>query len=392
MKEKITSIIMVFVILGIIGVSVIFGMIVIEEISKQEKIQTQAQVEQELANTEKEENTTTISKKEEATIQNNIEVPAIIENPLDKLVENEEEIEETNANVDYDNVTVNKYFYNQLGEYAKTIYKAFESNKEQMKTGTYQIELGNSFTKLLEQTDGQNLMSSYYQSAIEAYIYDNPDVFYLSPSKMFLNVEKTTRGNSVTYRLFINSGDEANYLTDEFSSKAQIDNAILKIEEVRNQILQNKTGNTYRDIKMVHDYLVDKISYDTSISKPYIYNIYGALVEKVSVCEGYAKSMKYLLDCLNIPCTMVIGKGTNSQGKTENHAWNYVQIDGIWYALDATWDDPIVIGDGTQSQSSRYRYFLKGSNEMEKDHLPSGKFTENGMTFNYPTLSKENYE
>ena len=143
---------------------------------------------------------------------------------------------------------------------------------------------------------------------------------------------------------------------------------------------------------MVHDYLVDTISYDSSLSKPYIYNIYGALVEKLCVCEGYARSMKYLLDSLNIPCTIVIGKGTNSEGQTENHAWNYVEIGGKWYAIDATWDDPVIIGNGTLSQSFKYRYFLKGSNEMAKDHTPSNTFTDGGKKFTYPSLSLENYE
>lgn len=72
---------------------------------------------------------------------------------------------------------------------------------------------------------------------------------------------------------------------------------------------------------------------------------------------------------------MVIGKGTNSEGKTENHAWNYVSLGNAWYAIDCTWDDP-VSSTGWVSNSSKYRYFLKGSNNMIQDHRPSGQFTE----------------
>lgn len=147
-----------------------------------------------------------------------------------------------------------------------------------------------------------------------------------------------------------------------------------------------------KNIKMIHDYLVNNINYDTSLSKPYIYNIYGALVENLCVCEGYARSMKYLLDSISVPCTIVIGKATNSEGKTENHAWNYVGIEGKWYAIDSTWDDPVIIGNGKLSEASKYKYFLKGANEMNKDHIPSKSFTEGGKVFEYPTLSLENYE
>lgn len=381
MRDKLTTVIITFVILGIIGVLIVFGMIAFEEITKLSNVETATDPVQ------WEENKNQVVNQDK-TLENNIEVPGIVENPLDKLTQTPD----TNTNVDYSNVNVNKYFYNQLEEYSKTIYKAFETNKEEMKSGTKQIELGDSFSSLLSQANGQELLGKYYQSAIEAYTYDNPEVFYLSPNKMFLNIETTTRGNAVSYRVYINSGNEANYLTDEFTSKEQVESAIAQIEQVKNQILQNATGDTYQDIKMVHDYLVDSISYDSSLSKPYIYNIYGALVEKLCVCEGYARSMKYLLDSLDIPCTIVIGKGTNSEGKTENHAWNYVEIEGKWYAIDATWDDPVIIGNGTLSQSSKYRYFLKGSNEMAKDHTPSNTFTDGGKEFTYPSLSLENYE
>lgn len=382
MKDKITKIIMSFVVLGIIGVIIVFGMIAFEEITKQLNLETGT------GPLQFEENDNHQIASQDKTIDNNIEVPGIVENPLDKL----EQTPSENTNVDYSRVNVNKHFYNQLEEYSKTIYKAFETNKEEMKTGTKQIELGDSFSNLLSQANGQELIGKYYQSAIEAYTYDNPDVFYLSPNKMFLNIETTTKGSKVTYNVYINSGNEANYLTDEFSSKEQVDTAIAKIEQVKKQIIQNTTGNNYEDIKMIHDYLVNNINYDTSLSKPYIYNIYGALVENLCVCEGYARSMKYLLDSISVPCTIVIGKATNSEGKTENHAWNYVEIEGKWYAIDSTWDDPVIIGNGKLSEASKYKYFLKGANEMNKDHIPSKSFTEGGKVFEYPTLSLENYE
>lgn len=317
----------------------------------------------------------------------NVETPNIIQNPLNEIKSASGNIE----NVDYTNVKVDKYFYNQLEDYSKTIYKAFEKNKENMKTGTYQIELGTSFSDILSQSNGQDMLGKYYQSAIEAYTYDNPDVFYLSSNKMYLNIETATKGKNVTYNVYINSGNEANYLSDEFNSKEQIDLAISELESVRNTIVENKKSSTYDNIKMVHDYLIETVEYDSSISKENIYNIYGALVNKECVCEGYARSFKYLMDALNIPCSIVIGKGTNSTGATENHAWNYVQINGKWYAIDTTWDDPIVIGVGNIGNSRKYKYFLLGENDFNVDHTPLGTFTENGKEFSYPELSKENY-
>ncbi len=374
MKNKIPNIIMSLVVILIAIVCGIFGNIILQEFKSMQTI------------VEPEEFKTTISVNENTT-NKNIEILQDEDNELDNISNEYYTKQEENHN----NINTNKYFYSQLNDYSKTIYQAFEQNKENMKTGTYKVELGNSFSKLLDTENGQEELGEYYQSAVEAYTYDNPDVFYLSPNKMYLNIETTTRGKSNTYYVYVNNGNETNYLIDEFSSKEQINEALEKIQQVKNSIVEKATGNTYDDIKMVHDYLVENIEYDTTISKDNIYNIYGALINGEAVCEGYARSFKYLMDNLNIPCTLVIGKGKNSQGNTENHAWNYVQLSDTWYGVDSTWDDPIGYTGGWFNQSEKYKYFLKGSNDMNIDHQPIGRFTEEGKIYNYPELSIDNY-
>ena len=377
MRDKITSIIIFLIVIGIIATSLVLGLIFLQKYIKPDENEELAFVENPVNKNDKIQNN---------TVEEDIKTPEIVENPISK-------IEDTNIkNVNYDNVKVNKYFYNQLEEPSKTIYKAFTQNKENMKTGTYKIELGTLFSDILKQENGQEELGKFYQSAIEAYTYDNPDVFYLNPKKMYLNIETTTRGKNVTYNVFINNGNETNYLIDEFNSKEQVDNAIVEIENIKNQIISNRTGNVYEDMKMVHDYLVDNISYDSSISKPNIYNIYGALVNKECVCEGYARAYKYILDELNISCILVIGTATNGEENTENHAWNYVKLNNSWYAVDTTWDDPIIIGGGILNKKSKYRYFLKGKETMDQDHITSGQFTENGKEFAYPNLSETDFE
>ena len=395
MKDRLISTIMSFI---IIFIFLTFGFIVVIFWNEFKGIQTSIEPQafetiaaEDSGETEEyvDENQTEISYGGENKTDEEIKVPQIVENPLDQI--KSEKDSQNQNNINYENVNVDKYFYNQLEEYAKVIYRAFESNKENMKTGTYQIEFGSAFSSLLKQSNGQDLLNTYYQSAIEAYIYDNPEIFYLNPNKMYLNIETTTRGSNVSYNAFINCGNQGSYLSDEFSSKQQIDQAIANVQQIRNNVLQNKTGNTYKDIKMVHDYIINNTEYDTTISRSNIYNIYGTLVSKQSVCEGYAKAFKYMMDGLGIPCTLTIGKGTNSEGRTENHAWNYVKLDGTWYAIDTTWDDPIS-DTGWVSESSKYRYFLKGSIDISKDHNPSGQFSEGGKVFSYPTLSVNNYQ
>ena len=376
MKSRFASFIMIIVMILIICALVLLGVIFFQEMEGEET----ASMPQDFVGN--------YTSNDDTVDLDSIKTPQVVENnPLDNI----QTSDNNNVNVDYSNITIDKYFYNQLEEPSKTIYKALESNKENMITGTYKIEFGNTFSDILDSADGQNELGDYYQSAIEAYTYDNPDVFYLSPSKMYLNIETTTFGSSTTYNVFINNGSDANYFTDEFSSEAQVRSAINSIEQVKNSLVSRRTGNIYEDIKMVHDYLVDNIEYDTSLSKNNIYDVYGALINKVAVCEGYARSFKYILDEMGIPCVLVIGTGTNSRGETERHAWNYVEINGNWYAVDCTWDDPVVVGGGNLPQSSKYKYFLKGANEFNQDHIASGQFTEGGKVFTYPSLSSSSY-
>lgn len=285
------------------------------------------------------------------------------------------------------------HLYNQLDETAKTIYDKLYENKENLKTGTYKVEYGKAFSKLLSEENGEETLKEEYQSAIEAFLYENPDVFYLDATKMYINLEKITRFTGVKYNVYINQGKNINYLLDEFASKEDIDKCEQQIKEIENQIILEAQGKTdYEKIKIVHDYLVDNTKYETTVSKSHIYDIYGTLVLKESVCEGYAKSFQYLMNKLDIDNVIVIGIATNSDNATENHAWNYVKLNEEWYAVDTTWDDPVVIGGGKASKKSRYQYFLKGSRTMDKNHTPSGNFTEGGQLFTYPTLSISDYK
>ena len=316
-----------------------------------------------------------------------IEAPQIIEQKIDDVNDTF-----SSENISFQSSTSRtRYFYNQLEDYSKIIYDGMASNKDSMKTGTYKIVYGNSFSDLLSRSDGQEILGKYYQSAIEAFTYDNPEVFYLDPTKMFLNIKTTTKGSKTTYNVYISNSEGSNYLATGFSSEEQINQCQQQIEQKKNEILSGLSGSTENRIKYIHDWLVDNLSYDQTLSGAHIYNLYGALVDRSCVCEGYAKAFKYLLDEAGIDNVIVLGIGTNSRGETENHAWNYIAINGSWYATDVTWDDPVIQGGGTLLSSYRYRYYLKGLASISNDHIANGQFTEGGKVFNYPAVSNNDF-
>lgn len=330
-------------------------------------------------------------------------------NPITTILNEQEDIEqaENENNVQAINPILNEnqlaqneitnnqyfhYYYQQLDENAKIIYKGLEDNIQNMKTGTYKINFGKTFSDLINTEDGEQKLNTAFQSAWNAFTYDYVDVFYIDITKLVLTTQTTSIGNFSTHEVYLSNKENNNYLTKGFTYEL-LSKELPRLENLRNQIVEILDGYTdYEKVKYVHDWIIDNMQYDTTYQKENIYNIYGALTSGNIVCEGYARVYKYILDGLGIPCVLISGTATNSKGETESHAWNNVYLDEKWYAVDLTWDDPILKGIATLTKDLRYRYFLKGSKEFSKIHKEDGKLSENSIIFTFPVLEKENYE
>lgn len=105
----------------------------------------------------------------------------------------------------------------------------------------------------------------------------------------------------------------------------------------------------------VHDALIANSIYDESLEKNTSYDI---LVNSTGVCAGYAMAYLDIMTRLGIQCRFVVSDEMN-------HAWNLVKIDGNWYHVDLTWDDPAPDSYGMV----RHEYFLLTDAQMlEKEH------------------------
>ena len=85
---------------------------------------------------------------------------------------------------------------------------------------------------------------------------------------------------------------------------------------------------------LIHDRLALRCNYDHDLTYENKFDIYGALVGGLAVCEGYTKAYIYLLQKVGI-------KSEICASDSMNHAWNIVYIDDIPYHVDVTWDDII---------------------------------------------------
>lgn len=88
----------------------------------------------------------------------------------------------------------------------------------------------------------------------------------------------------------------------------------------------------------LHDYLAVNCAYDSENfnknSVPLVsHSTYGVFANRVAVCDGYSLAYKYLLKQFGINCYMVTSD-------TMKHAWNLIELNGNYYQVDVTWDDP----------------------------------------------------
>lgn len=129
-------------------------------------------------------------------------------------------------------------------------------------------------------------------------------------------------------------------------------------------ILGTCTSNSYSAYEnelAIHDYLVSNIEYGEGEEGDK--GAYGALIEGKAICSGYTEAFKTLMDMLGIENKVINGR-TNG----EDHGWNMVKLDGEWYHVDVTWDDPV---DGNETIS--HKYFNLNDADMALDHIWEAK-------------------
>lgn len=139
-----------------------------------------------------------------------------------------------------------------------------------------------------------------------------------------------------------------------------------RIEEILKKITDEMSD--VDKLKLFHDEIVFGCKYETE--GRYTATPFGALVDGKALCEGYARAMAMLCNKVGIENMFATGTqyNTDENGVTteEEHIWNMIKLNGLWYNMDVTWDDPASIKNGRELEDDyiSYSYFLIPSNEL----------------------------
>ena len=134
------------------------------------------------------------------------------------------------------------------------------------------------------------------------------------------------------------------YTTPE--QEEELDEAVASVLSQKG--LLDNTKSSYAKTKIIYDYLCENVTYDydhlDDATYTLQYTAYAAMINKTSVCQGYALLFYRLALESGVDARLIAGTGNGGA-----HGWNIVKVGGKYYNLDSTWD----------AGRTTYRYFLK---------------------------------
>lgn len=206
-----------------------------------------------------------------------------------------------------------------------------------------------------------------FRNAYYNVLYNNPELYYV----------KTELGWSVSEEKITKI--KPKYKTTDTAEVAQM---TAQISAATDEILLLINGNMteFDKVMTVHDYMVLNYQYDTVGLENANPNFdTSIMVTKTGVCQAYALAFKHVMNSIGIDCLFVASDSMQ-------HAWNLVKVDGKWYHIDLTWDDPVA----DRYAQVQHTYALLSSAAIE--NMPEPYSNHNGFDLGEITADSDKYD
>lgn len=189
---------------------------------------------------------------------------------------------------------------------------------------------------------------------------EHPDLYYVGNGFSYSRTAAKIISLNITYNTTLNAS--------EWQSGA---NAALAVV--------NESMSDLQKAIALHDYLAvnceyDKENLEANTLPQEVFTTYGVFANRSAVCQGYALAYKYLLNQVGIECHMVTSDAMN-------HAWNLIKLDGQYYQVDVTWDDPT--WDLVGRAQHKYMFCSDATFQDENHKHHDWSVTEGSSVVNY---------
>ena len=190
-----------------------------------------------------------------------------------------------------------------------------------------------------------------------AIIYDHPELFWVGPF---------SASSDTVYLHYTVSEEETATL------QKRIDEAVAKYLEGIDDSMSAYDVALRLHLKMISEVDYDSIALEEEKKAggpekgkiDYLRTICGVFLNGKAVCEGYARSMQYLLQKCGIESAEIVGDVKKQEETNRGHAWNILKIDGDYYYSDTTWDDASNTVQEVKESSFGFDYFCITTEEL----------------------------
>lgn len=125
-------------------------------------------------------------------------------------------------------------------------------------------------------------------------------------------------------------------------------------------IIMTRTSNDWQRLRLVHDYLAVKNVYSPD-SNPLTNNVVNGLLGTETMCVGYAQAFQMIASRMGYETYNIYGFAFD-----QAHLWNIVNLNGRWYHVDVTFDDPA--GNTFEIPLVKTQFFLRSAASMAETH------------------------
>ncbi len=199
-------------------------------------------------------------------------------------------------------------------------------------------------------TDLNTIVFSVKDANPRYFMYSN----WITPLYYYRDTEGMRSFDSYTVSFeFLDAYDTAEKQANEW---ARIDEHIRLIGDR----IMAQTANDWERLVLLHDYLTRISVYSPTADRNHN-NIASCYFAGESMCVGYSLGFESIADYMGFDTITIYGYAGG-----ETHNWNKVLLDGSWYNVDVTWDDPQP-DRGTEAQPLHVN-FLRSDEAMASSH------------------------
>lgn len=294
----------------------------------------------------------------------------------------------------------NEDFYQVSGKGAGQVDYAKLKEGDAVKASTFNGIFITSIPRDDRYDEAKKEAVAYVSTVFQAFDRDHPEVFWLTGKcKMRIPTVRQADGVQRAYFFLVLAEEDYTMRSPAWTEPGAVEQGIQRRDKAVTEILAAVTAATPAEqVRQLNRWLTEHNQYNTTPDLTTIGNepheclaaLEGRIDRDGPVCDGYSRAFKVLCDKLDIPCVLENGYAkTGPESEGTFHMWNAVKIDGQWYGVDVTWNDPTVKGFvGAKSGKENEQFLLVGLNTMVRglafgvSHPVLNKAAINGVAFN----------